>query len=289
MAIGALIGSAVIGAGASYLSSKKQADAAEEAAEAQERAAGRAADSQVESTRLAIEAQERTAREALEFQRWAFEQTAARQEPWLRAGRESLARLSAGINSGEFTRDAENVQRGDPTLDPGYDFRFDEGQRAQERSAAARGNLLSGGQAKALQRWSQGLASQEYQNAWNRNEQQYLNDFNRALTLGQSRYNQLAGVAGTGQTAANQLGVAQGQLGAGGANTLNALGNNQAQGFYNQGNALATGYNNAGNAIAQGALGQGNAWASGYQNIAGAAQSALGNYAFNNILAQGRG
>jgi hypothetical protein len=52
--------------------------------------------------------------------------------------------------------------------DPGYAFRQAEGMKALERSAAARGNLLSGSTLKGVQRFGQDLASQEYQNAFNR-------------------------------------------------------------------------------------------------------------------------
>ena len=56
--------------------------------------------------------------------------------------------------------------------DPGVQFRQDEARKALEGSAAARGDLLSGGNLKALQSRSQDLASQEYGNAWNRASQQ---------------------------------------------------------------------------------------------------------------------
>ena len=56
--------------------------------------------------------------------------------------------------------------------DPGYQFRMDEARKALEGSAAARGDLLSGGNLKALQSRSQDLASQEYGKAWNRASQQ---------------------------------------------------------------------------------------------------------------------
>ena len=49
--------------------------------------------------------------------------------------------------------------------DPGYAFRQAEGMKALERSASARGNLLSGATMKGIQRFGQDLASQEYQNA----------------------------------------------------------------------------------------------------------------------------
>lgn len=51
-------------------------------------------------------------------------------------------------------------------------FRAAEGQKAIERSAAARGTLLNGGTLKALEDFRQGLASTEYGN-----------DFNRALSV----------------------------------------------------------------------------------------------------------
>ncbi|KKK74367.1 hypothetical protein LCGC14_2884500, partial [marine sediment metagenome] len=45
---------------------------------------------------------------------------------------------------------------------PGYDFRFQEGTRAIDRSAAARGQLMSGGIVRELTRYGQGLASSEF-------------------------------------------------------------------------------------------------------------------------------
>lgn len=56
--------------------------------------------------------------------------------------------------------------------DPGVQFRLDEGRRALEASAAARGGLTSGATLAALQRQGQELSSQEYANAWNRAAQQ---------------------------------------------------------------------------------------------------------------------
>ncbi|KKL97736.1 hypothetical protein LCGC14_1831460, partial [marine sediment metagenome] len=52
--------------------------------------------------------------------------------------------------------------------DPGYGFRIGEGERALERSAAARGGLLSGGYGRKLTRYAQDYASNEYTNVYNR-------------------------------------------------------------------------------------------------------------------------
>lgn len=75
-------------------------------------------------------------------------------------------------------------------LDPGYQFRFDEGQRAVERGAAAKGNLLSGGTLKDLTKYAQGAASQEYANA-----------YQRAATGINDQYARAAGMAQAGQRA----------------------------------------------------------------------------------------
>lgn len=66
---------------------------------------------------------------------------------------------------------------------PGYQFRVSEGQKGIERSAAARGGLLSGATMKATERFRQGIAAEEYGNHLNR----------------------LAALSGGGQTATNAL------------------------------------------------------------------------------------
>ena len=98
---------------------------------------------------------------------------------------------------------------------PGYDFRVSEGQKAVERSAAARGMTASGATMKELDRFGQGIASQEYGN--------YLN--------------RLAAMSGSGQ-------VATGQAFQGYQNQGNALSNLALQG----GNARASSYIGRGNA-----------------------------------------
>lgn len=55
--------------------------------------------------------------------------------------------------------------------DPGYNFRLSEGKRALEQSQAAKGGLFSGEAGKEMARYSQGLASQEYGAAADRQRQ----------------------------------------------------------------------------------------------------------------------
>ena len=114
--------------------------------------------------------------------------------------------------------------------DPGYQFRLSEGMKGLESSAAARGNLLSGGTLKGIQRYGQDMASQEFTNAFNRYQAE------RAGTL-----NPFQSLAGQGQTAANTIGNY-------GANYANQAGEN----FMGAGNARASGYIGAANAIGGG-------------------------------------
>jgi hypothetical protein len=111
--------------------------------------------------------------------------------------------------------------------DPGYQFRLKEGMRALENSASARGNLLSGGTLKGIQRFGQDLASTEYQNAFNRYQAE------RAGTL--NPYQSLAGV---GQSTANTLGTM-------GMNYANQAG----EAYQGGANARASGYVGQANAI----------------------------------------
>jgi hypothetical protein len=126
-------------------------------------------------------------------------------------------------------------------MDPGYQFRLKEGMKALENSASARGNLLSGGTLKGIQRYGQDMASTEYQNAFNRYQAE------RAGTL-----NPLQSLAGVGQSTANTLGTM-------GMNYANQAG----EAYQGAANARASGYVGQANAINQGIGGISNMY---YQN-----------------------
>jgi hypothetical protein len=121
--------------------------------------------------------------------------------------------------------------------EPGYEFRKQQGQQAIEGAAAARGSLLSGATQKALARYGQNLASEEYGKAYERysNERQqgfneYTNMrnflFNKYNTgydaqnaqLG-NQYNRLASAASTGFNAGTNMSNVTGNMG----DTLSSL------------------------------------------------------------------
>lgn len=148
--------------------------------------------------------------------------------PYASAGSDASATLQKGVAAGgDFNK---TPTLADLQIDPGYAFRLQQGSAALDRSAAARGGAISGGNIKAQTDFAQGSASQEYQNA-----------FSRFETSAQNRYVNLTGVANRGLTA----GATQG------TNTINSaryggdVGNTAA--MYG-GNALIGGATYAGNA-----------------------------------------
>lgn len=63
------------------------------------------------------------------------------------------------------------------TADPSFQFRLKEGQKALERSASARGTLLTGGTLKDLVNYGQEAASQEYDKVYARDLGTYQTNF----------------------------------------------------------------------------------------------------------------
>lgn len=111
---------------------------------------------------------------------------------------------------------------------PGYQFRLQQGEQGVNRGAAARGGLLSGATQKALTEFGQGLASTEYQNAWQRAQAAYQSAFDRYQNNRTTKYNMLSTQAGRGQNAANTM-----------AGAATNAGNNISQIQQNTGNNLA--------------------------------------------------
>lgn len=118
--------------------------------------------------------------------------------------------------------------------DPGFKFRQEEANKALERQMASQGITLGGaGEGeinptayRAMQELNQGLASQEYGNAYNRYVQDQLNTFN--MLMGSAGMGQ--GSTGIMATAGNQYGTNVGNLQTGLASAqLNAQMAGQAQ------------------------------------------------------------
>jgi len=194
--------------------------------------------------RAAASTQADAANRAIELQDRQRQAEIARLQPQFEAGTNALRQMQSGAfeQPGPFRFGA-----GDLVLDPGYNYRLAESEKALQRRQAVGGNLFSGGALKAAGRNAQDMASQEFGNAYNR----ALTGYNANVARSDTGYNRLAAMAGLGQTAGTQIGAA---------------GQNYAT---NAGNLMGQ----AGQATAAGQLGMGNTFnnalntkASGYQN-----------------------
>jgi hypothetical protein len=214
----AVVGSALIGSSASKSAAGTQAGASRDATAAQERMFERQVELQEPFREAGIAGQNRLLQ-------------------LLGLGEDKTAKDFGKYASAEFGMDKF-------TADPGYAFRMSEGLKALDRSAAARGGLLSGSTLKGAQRYGQDLASTEYQNA-----------FNRYQTARTNTLNPFQSLAGVAQSSANTL-----------TNAAGTLGQNIGSNIIGAGNAMAAGQVGSANAISQ-SLGQGINYYQGQQYL----------------------
>lgn len=211
----AVVGSAVVGVGTSIASAKATKDAAKTSA----------ASSQA------------IADESVALQREMADQQRSDFAPWREAGETALAQLQSGIDSGAFT-----VGNVDVTQDPGYQFRMDQGVEALDKSAAARGRLLSGAQQKGVTDYAQNVASNEYANAYAREANQKANQYNMLSALSQGGQSSAAGQAQASSNLASQS-----------SNTLSGLSTDLSNTAYASGQARAGAYQGAATSVNQAA------------------------------------
>jgi hypothetical protein len=233
--------------------------------------AGKAADTQAAAANRAADLQYQASQDALNFQKDQYNTSQQQIAPWLQAGQGGLNALQYGLGTGGT---ANGTGVGQASLmqpygsqfqaptglteqnDPGFQARLKLGTDAMQRSAAARGSVLTGGTAKALNQFGQDYASNEYGNVYNRALSDYTTKYNAYNQDQNNQYNRLAALAGVGQTSANQL-ASQGQ----------AASNNVSNNLLNTASNIGQQYNNAGAATASGYVGSGNAWNQGLSGI----------------------
>lgn len=133
--------------------------------------------------------------------------------------------------------------------DPSYQFQLKEGTNAIERGALAKGTFFTGGTAKDLMKWGQGLASTFDDKYYNRDLGEYLLGRENFYNNQDRPYNKLLPVARMGQDAA----AANAASGSSYANTI-------AQALYGIGNANAAGSAASGNTWGDFLGGMGSDW-----------------------------
>lgn len=140
---------------------------------------------------------------------------------------EMLAAAQADPNFGSLLREYDaNAFWNDDATQLGLEYGRLEGRKAIDRMASASGGFQNGKTARALERFGQDYMSTKFDQG-----------FNRDQSKKSSTYNMLAGISGTGQTAAAQV---------------NAAGQNMA-------NNVSSNIIGAGNARAASSIGQANA------------------------------
>ncbi|QDP68076.1 MAG: hypothetical protein Unbinned5081contig1003_8 [Prokaryotic dsDNA virus sp.] len=192
----------------------------------------------------AIGAQSAYNAEANRFLKKMYNESKDRLNPYSEEGERSFGDLASMVRGYQNFSNAENPYRDhsgvfsmqDFEQDPGYRFRQEEGMKGIERGAAAKGSLNSGATLKALARYNQGLASDEYQNAYNRFNNDYNNSYNRYNNDYNTKLTNLSNLVNYGMNANSAL---AGQ----GMNYANTFANNQI----NLGNAIAANELNKGN------------------------------------------
>ena len=143
--------------------------------------------------------QRRAAERAQALLAQQYGQARADLQPYMTLGSNALGRMAA-VDDGDYSAFESS---------PDYMFARDEGMRALDRSAAARGSLYSGGADADRMQFASGLASQNLQN--------YLG--------------RMMSQAGMGQQAATNLGSFGAQMAGAQAGAIGAQGQARADGF----------------------------------------------------------
>ena len=161
-------------------------------------------------------------------------------QPYIDQGGRAL-KLTGDL-SGANGVDAGRAAMANFEFSPGYQFALEQGLRAVDAGASARGMLVSGGTRIAEQKFGQGLAAQDFA----------------------SYYNRLAGLAGQGLSASNTAGnnIMQGAAGQSGIDRA------QAQTALTQGGALAGISTGLGGQLAQNSMTTGGRLAQNEQQTA---------------------
>jgi hypothetical protein len=125
-------------------------------------------------------------------------------QPYYDVGTQNMKTLNQMVNSGAYTPNMQGWE-----TDPGYQFRLQQGLGSINAGAAAGGSRFSGATLKALQKYGQDYASNEYQNIYNRKANELSNQYTRQAGLAQMGYNAASGLGDVLSENAYQNGNAQ--------------------------------------------------------------------------------
>jgi len=217
--------------------------------------------------------------EAIQVEQNAYNQSVSLQYPYTIGGYNALSTLQGDLNNqsgysplfGAYDSSASVVPNSpeSPVLtqqgfqqSPGYQYQLQQAMSAIQNSAAAKGSAISGNTLRDLQSNAQGLANQDWWNAYNANSSAYWNAANYSSGLQNRQISALQSLLTSGQAAASNTAAA-------GQTSANSIGNSLT---------------NIGNSQASGAIGSANATNTGLSGVSNSANNALSNYILSQYL-----
>lgn len=189
----AVVGSAVIGAGASIFGASKGADA-----------------------------QKNAANQAAAIQQQQYQQTRADLAPYRDIGDVATGQMRTRLS--ELTSPI-SINPNDLENSDYYNFAMTQGQKAVTNSAAARGLATSGAALKGAATFAKGLATDTYKTAFDMAQTNQKNAYDRLMSLIQTGAGAAAGTGALGEKAAYNTGTAVTAAGNAEAGADNKIGN----------------------------------------------------------------
>lgn len=159
-----------------------------------------------------------------ELEERMFNEIQANEAPYVAAGGNAINALETGLGiqpggTGQGSLNAPFTQA-DFQSSPGYAFQTQQGQEAIINQASATGGIGGGNTLKALDTFGQGVANQDWWNAYNAYTQRQQNEIGTLGTIAQLGSN-AGSNATTGASAfAGQIGQAQANIGTAQAQTI---------------------------------------------------------------------
>lgn len=181
----------------------------------------------------AASAQKKASLAAAQTQLMMYNDLVNRMKPYTQAGEQGLNQLMGrlGFLTSPITMDQASLEK-----TPGYQFTRDQGLKAVQNGAAARGLGSSGASLKGAGDYATQLANKTYQDQFNLENINRTNEYNRLFGLGTMGANANAGVGTAAMQTGQQLGSNLTNMGnanaagiLGGTNAIGSLGSSLSQ------------------------------------------------------------
>ncbi len=168
----------LLGKGAANKAAKIQADAAKQAAAKLDQTTEEVNQGLTDTARTVGDQARTAAGESTARVDQATGSANALLNPYIDTGSKASSLLSTALDSSGHMPTMDEIQ-----IDPGYNFRLQEGEKALQSRAAALGLATGGGTLKAINNYAQQNATQEYANAFARFQQNRQNNISNLLSV----------------------------------------------------------------------------------------------------------